>query len=218
MIVVYVVGWEPTGAGDECQRRAAALLDGEVGTFGCASNVVVPREAASEVRDYLGAVAGLGAVRSTWTRRRHRVAHDRRPRHYGAAAVGDRIVAVATVDRWSTRSTRAPGAFLALSRDTPYGVGPVMTGGDVRSREGREGKLTAISVATGKPLAGERGRRREPAQPGDSAVHGPRSRVAFAYRTDTGLAVDPQRRPDPFGPLLLGRHVVYATLTDTLVV
>ena len=205
--------------------RAAALAALACGVTGCAAGGgSVPREALSDVREYLGtasrAPAALERVDSApatvWRTSAGRGTT-------GAPAVGDRVTAIATVDRWVyALDTRTGRVFWKFRGDGPYGAGPVMAGGRVfAASEGREGKLTAIALASGKRRwqanVGDVG---APLAAGDSTVHGATQQgFAFAYRADNGRrlwtrAVGPTRS----GPLLLGRYVVYATLTDSLVV
>jgi outer membrane protein assembly factor BamB len=203
---------------------SATLLVVLLATFGCAANVVVPREAESEVREYLGSSTRGPAVlervdsapATVWRTNAGRGST-------GAPAVGDRVMAVATVDRWVyALDTRTGRVYWRYRGDAPYGSGPVMTQGRViAASEGRDGKLTAITVATGKRRwqanVGDVG---SPIAAGDSTVYGATQQgVAFAYRIDNGRQV--WRRvvgPTRSGPLMLGRHAVYATLTDTLVI
>ena len=184
----------------------------------------VPREAASDVREYLGsparAPAQLERVDSApapvW-----RTAAGRGT--VGALAVGDRVTAVATVDRWVyALDTRTGQLFWRYRGDAPYGAGPVMAGGRVfAATEGREGKLTAIALATGRRRwQANVGDVASPLALGDSTVHGAtQPGVAFAFRADNGRRIWTRLvGPTRSGPLLLGRSVVYATLTDSLIV
>src|SRR5215218_4659978 len=100
---------------------SAALLIVLLGTFGCAANVVVPREAESEVREYLGSSARGPAVlervdsapATVWRTNAGRGST-------GAPAVGDRVMAVATVDRWVyALDTRTGRVYWRYRGDAP---------------------------------------------------------------------------------------------------
>ena len=184
----------------------------------------VPREATTEVREYPGSAARApaqlervdSAPASVWRASAGRGT-------VGAPAVGDRVILVATVDRWVyALDTRTGQLFWRFRGDAPYGAGPVTAGGRVfAATEGREGKLTAIALATGRRRwqanVGDVG---SPLALGDSTVHGATQQgVAFAFRADNGRRLWTRTvGPTRSGPLLLGRAVVYATLTDSLVV
>jgi outer membrane protein assembly factor BamB len=141
----------------------------------------------------------------------------------GAPAVGDRVTVVATVDRWVyALDTRTGQLFWRYRGEGPYGAGPVMAAGRVfAATEGREGKLTAIALASGRRRwQANVGDVAAPLALGDSTVHGATQQgVAFAFRADNGRRLWTRTvGPTRSGPLLLARAVVYATLTDSLVV
>lgn len=184
----------------------------------------VPREAAFEMRGYPGAGTRTparlervdSAPASVW-----RAVAGRGT--VGAPAVGDRVTLVATVDRWVyALDTRTGQLFWRYRGDAPYGAGPVTAAGRVfAATEGREGKLTALALATGRRRwqanVGDVG---APLALGDSTLHGATQQgVAFAFRSDNGRRLWTRTvGPTRSGPLLLGRAVAYATLTDSLIV
>ena len=208
---------------DRTGRRVAAVA-GALGLAACATSLRdVPRDGAS-VREYLGdpsrAPAALEAIDSApalvWRANAGRGT-------VGALAVGERVTAVATVDRWVyALDTRTGRAFWRYKGPSPYGAGPVMDAGHVyAASEGLDGKLTAIRLANGKRRWEARiGDVGGPLAVRDSTVYGAtQSGTAFAYAASTG-----RRRwsrlagASRSGPLVVGRWVALATLTDTLVV
>jgi outer membrane protein assembly factor BamB len=141
----------------------------------------------------------------------------------GLPAVGDRIAAVATADRWVyALDTRTGRPFWRYRGEAPYGAGPSIGDGRVYvASEGREGRLTALSLRDGK--------RRWRVRVGDVAaplvlhegtVFGAtQDGTAFAYAADDGeprwtRTVGPTRS----GPLVVGSRLAIVTLTDSLLV
>jgi outer membrane protein assembly factor BamB len=133
------------------------------------------------------------------------------------------VTAVATVDRWVYAiDTRTGRTFWRYKGASPYGTGPVMDDHNVyAASEGLEGKLTAIRLSNGKrrweARVGDVG---GPLTVRDSSVYGgTQTGTAFAYAASNGRrrwakVVGATRS----GPLVVGKWVALATLTDTLVV
>jgi outer membrane protein assembly factor BamB len=185
----------------------------------------VPRDGANDVHDYLGAPgrapATLEAIDSAPTRVwRATVGRGT----LGALAVGERVTAVATVDRWIyALDTRTGRVYWRFRGDLPYGTGPLIGDGLVfaASEGGREAHLIAISLLSGKrrwsttvgdvstPLAYRSG-----------TVYGATSSGGvFALRGDNGKRRwMRQSAPGRTGPLPAGAWLALVTLTDTLVV
>ena len=141
----------------------------------------------------------------------------------GVPAVGERVTAVSTVDRWVyALDTRTGQVFWRHRARAQVATGPLMVEGLVLfATQGREGLIEAVDLYTGK--------RRWQAEVGD--VASPLvARDGYLYGATQSGAVfalsirDGSRRwraggaPTTSGPLLAGDRVVVATLRDTLVV
>lgn len=184
----------------------------------------VPRQGSHEVREYLGT-----ATRAPFAE----VAVDTAPVEVwraeagrgslGLPAVGDRVTVVATVDRWVYAiSTRTGDLFWRFRGDNSYAAGPVTSDGRVFvASEGRDGRLTAIDLYSGKRLwHGGVGDVAGPLTYRDGTVFGANQRGAvFAYDASSGA-----RRwvyygaPGRSGPLVHDSLVVLATMSDLLVI
>jgi outer membrane protein assembly factor BamB len=184
----------------------------------------VPRSGANEVSTYLGAQdrapAGEADVdtapQSAWRTQDIRGT-------VGVPAVGERITAVSSIDRWVyALDTRTGQVYWRHRARGHLATGPVIGDGVVLvASQGREGILEAVDLYTGK--------RRWQVEVGD--VASPLIvREGFVYGATQSGAVfahslrDGARRwraggaPTTSGPLLAGDRVVVATLRDTLVV
>jgi outer membrane protein assembly factor BamB len=200
---------------------AAALL----GALACASTYhEVPRDGVNDVFQYLGS-----ATRGAWPLEMvdtnpARVWHTSVGRGtMGALAVGDRVTALATVDRWIyALDTRTGRVYWRYHGDAPYGVGPLMANGRVfAASEGPAGRLVAISLYSGKRRwSAEVGDVSTPLTLADGILYGANgSGTAFAYRADNGRRVWTHRvGTTQSGPLVNGPFVAFVTLADSLVV
>jgi len=184
----------------------------------------VPADADPDVPDYLGDVRRAPSAEEVIDTAPARVwSADVGRGSVGAPAVGDRVTAVTTVDRWVyALDTRTGRTFWRYRGDAPYGAGPAIGDGRVYvASEGRDGRLTALSLRDGK--------RRWRVRVGDVAgpivlhegtVYGAtQDGTAFAY-----AAADGQRRwtrsvgPTRSSPLVAGSRLAIVTLTDSLIV
>lgn len=184
----------------------------------------VPRQGTNEVREYLGgptraasaSVVIDSAPVEVWRARAGRGS-------LGPAAVGDRVTAVATIDRWVyALSTRTGEVYWRYRGDAAYAAGPVMADGKVIvASEGRDGRLTAIDLFTGKRRwQREVGDVTAPLVLRDGTVYGATQRGAvFAHDSESG-----ERKwilfgaPTRSGPLVHDSLVVVVTTDDSLVV
>ena len=186
----------------------------------------VPREGNNDVRTYLG-------DESRTTTALEELMVDSAPVQVwrasagrgtlGLPAVGERVTAIATVDRWVYAiDTRTGRLFWRWRADGPYGVGPVIGEGRVFvATEGAEGKLTAINLFTGKRRWSVRtGDVAAPLTLANGTVYGTAMNgFAFAYRADNGRRLWARvAGPSRSGVLVLGKYAVIATITDTLFV
>ncbi|MEJ7808842.1 MAG: PQQ-binding-like beta-propeller repeat protein [Gemmatimonadaceae bacterium] len=184
-----------------------------------------PRDGANEVREYLGSQTHAATTPDAISRDpqiawRADVGHGT----VGAPAVGERISVVATVDRWVYAfDTRSGQTYWRYRSDGPYGTGPLIDGGRVyAASEGRDGFLVALNLYTGRRVwrkaAGDVA---GPLVIRDSVLFGVTQLggVAFAIGTGRGQTLWTRKvGPARSGVALAGRHVVVATLTDTLFV
>lgn len=184
----------------------------------------VPRGGANDVADYLG-----GPTRAATATERVDTAPGRVWRvtagrgTLGAVAMGERVTAIATVDRWVYLLDSRSGRVLWRYRgDAPYGAGPVIGFGRVfAASEGRDGRISAIDLRSGKRKWSARvGDVGSPLTLADSSIYGvTQSGEAFAYAAGSG-----KRRwvrivgPSRSGALVTPSRVVVVTLTDSLFV
>ena len=113
----------------------------------------VPRGGMNEWRDYLGSptrtppeLERIDAVpRTAWTAMAGRGVT-------GAPAVGERVTAIASVDRWVyALDTRSGELFWRFRGTDAFGVGPVMGGGSIYvATEIGDGVVTSIDLHSGK--------------------------------------------------------------------
>ncbi|MDQ3698190.1 MAG: PQQ-like beta-propeller repeat protein [Gemmatimonadota bacterium] len=185
----------------------------------------MPRDGAHEVREYLGTATRAPSSDDSVTsnpRIAWRASLGRGT--VGAAAIGERVSAVATVDRFVYAfDTRTGQPFWRYRGEGPFGAGPAMSGGRiVAASEGHDGTLAAIDVFTGKRLWRRSiGDVAAPLAIADGAVYGATQAdgLAFAVAVADGRVLWRRRTgPSRAGPLVVGRYVTIATLTDTLVI
>jgi hypothetical protein len=113
----------------------------------------VPSAGVNEVRDYLGYATRTppelehidAAPQTAWTAEAGRGVT-------GAPAVGERVTAIASVDRWVyALDTRSGALFWRFRGTDAFGVGPVMGGGAVYvATETGDGVVTSIDLQSGK--------------------------------------------------------------------
>jgi outer membrane protein assembly factor BamB len=184
----------------------------------------VPPDAGIEVRTYLGTPTRAPAAdvvldttpELVWTSREIRGT-------VGVPAVGERVVVVATVDRWIyALDARTGEPFWRHRAPGTMSTGPLIAGGTVlAATQGREGEIIALDLRTGK--------RRWEAEVGDVAsplvaqgrtVYGAtQTGTAFAFAIDNGARLWMVGGiPTRSGPMIAGDHLVIATLRDSLVV
>jgi outer membrane protein assembly factor BamB len=184
----------------------------------------VPPEARADVREYLGDARRAPSAEEVIDTAPARVWSAQAGRgSVGAPAVGDRVAAVTTVDRWVyALDTRTGRTFWRYRGDAPYGAGPSMGDGRVYvASEGREGRLTALSLRDGKRRWRVRvGDVAGPLVVHDGAVFGAtQDGVAFAYAAEDGRPRWTRKvGPSRSGPLLAGSSLALVTLTDSLIV
>ena len=184
----------------------------------------VPRGGANDVTEYLG-----GPTRSSTAAERVDSAPERvwsataGRGTLGAVAMGERVTAIASVDRWVYLLDSRSGRVLWRYRgNAPYGAGPVIGAGRVFvASEGRDGRLTAIDLHSGKrKWSANVGDVGSPLTLADSSLFGvTQSGEAFAYAAGSG-----KRRwmrvigPSRSGALVTAARVAVVTLTDSLFV
>ena len=186
----------------------------------------VPRDGVNDVRSYPGAPSSVnselevisGDPRVAWRATAGRGT-------VGAAAIGDRVIGIATIDRWVyALDSRTGQTYWRHRGEAPFGTGPLMSGGRIyAATEGRMGALIALDLYTGKrrwrTLVGDVA---APLVLRDSVVYGATHMEgrAFAVNARTGkLLWSRPIGPSLSGPLLTNDgRVVVATLTDTLFV
>ena len=182
----------------------------------------VPREGDNEVREYLGDASRAPAAEVALdddTQQAWRA--DAGRGSLGAVAMGERITAVATPDRWLyLLDTRTGQTFWRWRSETPFSTGPLIAAGRVyAASEGVRGRLVAIDVPSGK--------RRWNAMVGDvsapityrgGTVYGATAGgTVFAYGADRGQRIWVRATGlTRAGPLVAGRWVVVPTITDSL--
>ena len=203
--------------------RATTLL--ALAASGCAlwgRDVAPPH--GGEVRDYLGASARRQAVRETVAdapREMWRAAAGRGSA--GAVALGERVTALATVDRRVVvLDTRTGKLFWQWRGANTFAAGPVIGDGMLfAASEGRSGTLTALALASGRRRWSHRvGDVGAPLTLRHGRVYGATTAgAAFAYEAESGRrAWHYQVGPTRTGPAVLGDHVVLVTTNDSLVV
>ena len=138
-------------------------------------------------------------------------------------AVSSRVTLVTSTDRWIyALDTRSGATFWRRRGDGAFTTGPVAGGGRVFvASEGTGGRVTALRVRDGgriwQTLVGDVS---SPLSVRDSVLYGVNDQgVAFALGTSRGHAIWKRTvGPSRSGPLVTARHVIVATLRDSLVV
>lgn len=210
--------WSPTSI-------AATAATVAILAAGCATTFrEVPRSGANDVPSYLGAASRAGAAdvelepdpQLAWSSTDIRGT-------VGVPAVGERVTVVSSIDRWLYALDSRTGQLYWRHRSRgPFAAGPVIADGLVLvPTQGAEGRLTAVDLFTGKRRwEVEVGDVASPLTVREGVVYGAtQTGGVFAHSLSDGT----QRwrtggAPTASGPLLVGPHVVVATLRDTLVV
>jgi len=186
----------------------------------------VPRDGVNDVRGYPGALSNvipLPEAVSSNPRVAWRAFAGRGT--VGAPAIGDRVIAIATIDRWVyALDSRTGQTFWRHRGEAAFGTGPLMANGRIyAATEGRAGTLVALDLYNGKRRwrigVGDVA---APLVLRDSVIYGAThiDGRAFAVNAMTGKMLWSRAiGPSLSGPLVTddGR-VVVATLTDTLFV
>ncbi|MFL5577143.1 MAG: PQQ-binding-like beta-propeller repeat protein [Gemmatimonadaceae bacterium] len=146
----------------------------------------------------------------------------------GAPALGERVVAVASVDRWLyALDPRSGRAYWRHHASSPYATGPVIAGDAVYAAEEGEGApVTALALRDGKRRWRTRvGDVTAPILVAEGRVFGAtRDGAAFALRAADGRPLwrrEVGGRPGAgslSGPVLVGGRLVLVTVADSLVV
>ncbi len=206
--------------------KLSALLI-TVNVLGCSGvKRRVPREGVNDVRAYGGApldVSPLPEAVSSEPRVAWRAFAGRGT--VGAPAIGDRVIAIATIDRWVyALDSRTGQTFWRHRGEAPFGTGPLMADGRIyAATEGRAGALVALDLYNGKRRwrTGV-GDVAAPMVLRDSVIYGATHTDgrAFAVNANSGKMLWSRAiGPSLSGPLLTNDgQVVVATLTDTLFV
>jgi len=184
----------------------------------------VPRVANTSSREYLGspsrAPSAMERVDSApvpvWRGRTSRGTA-------GALAVGERVMALTTVDRYvEVLDTRTGRRFWRARADGTFAVGPLLTSDRVIvASEGAEGRVSAYDLySSRRRWRTTVGDVAAPLALDDSSIYGVNAQgSAFALAERSGRRRWTQRvGPSRTGPLVTRHGVVFATLTDTLVV
>lgn len=184
----------------------------------------VPAGGVHEVREYLGTPSRSPAAEEEVDRAPQvvwRYAAGRGSR--GVPAVGDRVTVVTTLDRWVYAvDTRTGELFWRYRGRGRYGTGPLMSSGAVfAASEGESGELASIDLRTGRrrwrlTIGGVAA----PMVLADDVVYGvTEAGAAFAVDARDGSRIwtVPAGRSHS-GPMVVGSHVLIATITDTLLV
>lgn len=144
-----------------------------------------------------------------------------RPGTLGLPAVGERVMVLATPDRWLYALDTRTGRLLWRRRgDAPHGAGPIVAGGLVfTGGEGPYGRVTASRIRDGRRRWVLRvGDVTAPLTWADGTLYGVSSAgIAFAARAADGhLLWRREIGPARAAPVVLGTHVAFVTITDTL--
>jgi hypothetical protein len=183
----------------------------------------VPRTTVAASREYLGDPARApsadervdGAPVRVWRGRASRGTA-------GALAVGERVTALTTVDRFvELLDTRTGRRFWRARADGTFSVGPLLTSDRVIvATEGAQGRVSAYDLySSRRRWRTTVGDVTSPLALGDSSVYGVTTQgTAFALAERTGRRRWTQRvRPSRSGPLVTPHGVLFATLTDSLI-
>ncbi len=221
----WYFNYSPQGLRRWAGKLSALLI--AVNALGCSGvKRRVPRDGANDVVGYPGAPAYVsplpeaisGDPRVAWRAFAGRGSA-------GAPAIGDRVIAIATIDRWVyALDSRTGQTYWRHRGEAPFGTGPLMANGRIyAATEGRAGAVIALDLYNGKRRwrTGV-GDVAAPLVLRDSVVYGAThiDGRAFAINAKTGKLIWSRAiGPSLSGPLLTedGR-VVVATLTDTLFV
>ena len=138
-------------------------------------------------------------------------------------AVSSRVTLITSTDRWVYAvDTRSGATFWRRRGDGAFSVGPVAGGGRVFvASEGTGGRVTALRLTDGgriwQTLIGDVS---SPLALRDSVLYGVNDQgVAFALGAARGHAIWKRSTgPSRSGPLVTARHLVVATLRDSLIV
>ncbi len=139
----------------------------------------------------------------------------------GAPAVGERVTAIASVDRWVYAiDTRSGELFWRFRGSDAFGVGPVMGGGAVYvATETGDGFVTSIDLLSGKRRWQTRtGQIAAPLVLRDSILYAA-TQGGFLIALDTRDGATRWSRvaaPSRAGPLVTQRFVAVPSLTDSL--
>ena len=217
----------PVSSATAARTRLALVALAALPALGCThrSRAPGPVTAAEEVHDYLGTpsrAAGDQSPLASEPRTLWSFHAGKGP--LGAPAVGDRVIAVATVDRWLYVLDATTGApRWRYHGDAPFAAGPLLGDGQLyAAEEGARGNVLAVSLADGKRRwRVPRGDVTGPIALAGGTLFGVTQQrgVAFALDASTGHArwrrlVGPSRS----GVLVTGGRVALTTLTDSLIV
>lgn len=223
-----------------CQRNArpsrgaraiatsVAISLAVVGAAACrrTTPLIAPEVAAREsVHDYLGAPSRStgenqtvsDAPRAAWSTRAGKGP-------LGAPAVGDRVIALATVDRWLYLLDARTGAPLwRYHGDAPFSSGPLIAESQLyAAEEGTRGNVVAVSLTTGRRRwRATGGDVTSPLALADGVLYGVTQQGGFAFALDAATGHARWRRavgPSRSGAIVVGGRVALTTLTDSLVV
>ena len=193
-----------------------------VSSLACSPTRRVPRGGQEEMREYMRVATRAPALAERVDSAPQQIWRATRGRGtLGQVALGDRLAAVATVDRFVYLLDARTGAVLWRARgDNPFVTGPLIAYGRVFAATGStHGQVQAMSLYTGKRRwVTSVGDVAAPLVMGDTTVYGvtQQGRV-FALKSGNG-AVRWTRRTGPArsAPLLAGTRIAVATLTDSL--
>ena len=141
----------------------------------------------------------------------------------GQVALGERVVAVASVDRWIyLLDARTGKPYWRYRGEAPFATGPLIGYGRVFAATGsQEGRVAAVNLYTGKRRWSTRvGDVSAPLVLADTTVYGAtQSGTLFALRSGNGKPRWVRRvAPIRSSPLVAGDRLAAVTLADTLLV
>ncbi len=141
----------------------------------------------------------------------------------GVPAIGERVAVISSVDRWIyALDTRTGEAYWRHRAPGTMGTGPLIAGGTVlAATQGNDGELIALDLVTGKRRwQAEVGDVASPLVVHEQAVYGAtQSGTVFAFAIENGARLWMVGGvPTRSGPVIIGEHLVVATLRDSLVV